>query len=83
MSNDFCPIQSKDVQICQVMSNYVQKYPIWSKTYAMSRTFAVPLLVLVALGLVSQHVSAAGTPYAVPLYVDVTDGASLCSLPVP
>jgi len=48
----------------------------------MLRTFAVPLLVLVALGLVSQHVSAAGTPQAVPLYVDVTCGASLCTLSV-
>ncbi|MDH3764922.1 MAG: hypothetical protein OER82_03835 [Nitrosopumilus sp.] len=41
------------------------------------------MLVLVSFGLVSQHVSAAGTPQAVPLYVDVACGTSLCALSVP
>ncbi len=43
----------------------------------------LPLPVLVALGLVSQHVAAAWTPQSFPFYVDVACGTSLCALFVP
>jgi len=48
-----------------------------------SGIFSIFLLVLVAFWLVSQHVSAAGTPQALPFYIDGARDASICALPVP
>jgi len=76
------PIKSKMSSFVQNCQKLFKNIPYCQET-SNSCIFTKFLLVLVALGLVSQHVSAAGTPQAVPLYVDVTCGASLCTLPVP